>query len=160
MSETTRSGATTELTAGGLTLAPGGILRRGEHWTTALNRNQNLLGKVMLVANRPVERVTELTAAEWADLHSEMRKVTSALVGAFQPDHFNYAFLQNQDRQVHLHVIPRYAAARTFAGLVFADPDYPDHYAVPAPVRIVDPDIRDALAELLRGLLRTHSRVV
>jgi hypothetical protein len=39
-----------------------------------------------------------------------------------------YAFLQNQDRPVHLHVIPRYASARMFARRQFEDPDYPDHY--------------------------------
>jgi diadenosine tetraphosphate (Ap4A) HIT family hydrolase len=37
--------------------------------------------------------------------------MTIALDQAFQPDHYNYAFLQNQDRHVHLHVFPRYAAA-------------------------------------------------
>lgn len=66
---------------------------------------------------------------------SEYCRATEVLVAAFQPDHFNYAFLQNQDHHVHLHVIPRYATSRTFAGLVFTDPDYPDHYVVPAPVR-------------------------
>lgn len=138
---------------GGITLEPGTILRNGERWTAALNRNQNLLGKVMLVVNRPVERVTELTADEWADIHSEIRRVTAALITAFQPDHFNYAFLQNQDRQVHLHVIPRYAGPRTFAGLTFTDPDYPDHYAVPAPARVLEPGPQGALAARLRGLL-------
>jgi diadenosine tetraphosphate (Ap4A) HIT family hydrolase len=58
---------------------------------------------------------------------------------AFQPDHFNYAFLQNQDRQVHLHIIPSYAAGRSFAGVTFEDPDYPDHYHVPASPRMLSP---------------------
>lgn len=64
-----------------------------------------------------------------------MEQATAALRSLFAPDHFNYAFLQNQDRHVHLHVIPRYAAERSFAGEVFTDPDYPAHYAVPSPIR-------------------------
>ncbi len=134
-----------------IALEPGSIIERGKYWLLALNRNQNLLGKTMLVAARPVEHVTELTPAEWADLHIQMRQLTSALERTFQPDHFNYAFLQNADRQVHLHVIPRYAAPRTFAGLTFIDPDYPDHYAVPAPRRTLDVGRRDALREVIRA---------
>ena len=43
----------------------------------------------------------------------------------------NYAFLQNLDRHVHLHVIPRYAAPREFEGERFEDRAWPDHYPVP-----------------------------
>jgi hypothetical protein len=50
-----------------------------------------------------------LWAAEWLELHTQVQP-TEQLSSAFAPDHFNYAFLQNHDRHVHLHVIPRYAA--------------------------------------------------
>jgi diadenosine tetraphosphate (Ap4A) HIT family hydrolase len=73
------------------------------------------------------------------------------LRSAFAPDHFNYAFLQNQDRHVHLHVIPRYAAPREVSGVVFDDPDYPDHYAVPGRERRLSPAVFAVLAELLNG---------
>jgi diadenosine tetraphosphate (Ap4A) HIT family hydrolase len=44
--------------------------------------------------------------------------------GLFQPDQFNFAFLISQAPQVHLHVIPRYASPRKWAGLTFRD----DHW--------------------------------
>lgn len=100
-----------------------------------LNRNQNLLGKLMLVLRRHTEQVGALTPEEWTDLHLELRRATQALTALFRPDHFNYVFLQNLDRHVHLHVVPRYAAERVLGGLTFHDPDYPAHYAVPSPVR-------------------------
>lgn len=100
------------------------------HWRVILNRNQNLLGKCMLVLRRHETSVTALTTDEWADLHVIIRHVTSALHQAFKPDHFNYAFLQNQDRHVHLHVIPRYASARYLGALAFMDSSFPDHYVV------------------------------
>jgi diadenosine tetraphosphate (Ap4A) HIT family hydrolase len=37
------------------------VVERGEHWTLALNRNQNLPGKSVLVLNRHCERVPDLT---------------------------------------------------------------------------------------------------
>ncbi len=130
----------------------GPIVCRGEHWRLVLNRNQNLLGKCFLVARRHIEQVAELTEAEWADLRREVARATEALRLAFQPDHFNYAFLQNLERHVHLHVIPRYAERRTFAGLEFEDPDYPGHYAVPSPARRLAQDKFELLAEKLREI--------
>ena len=76
------------------------IVRESAHWRTTINRSQNLPGKLLIALRHR----------------------------AFRPDHFNCAFLQNQDRHVHLHVIPRYAGTHAFAGREFADPDWPDHY--------------------------------
>jgi diadenosine tetraphosphate (Ap4A) HIT family hydrolase len=128
------------------------MLGESENWRLALNRNQNLLGKCVLALRRHSEKVTDLTPAEWAELHIQLRAATEMLSRAFAPDHFNYAFLQNQDRHVHMHIIPRYAGERTFAGLVFTDPDYPDHYAVPMPVRLINAEQMALLADLLRGI--------
>ena len=66
-------------------------------WRTALNTNQQL-GQAIIVLKRHEESVAALTADEWIDLRSELIRMTTALDKAFQPDHYNYAFLQNQDR--------------------------------------------------------------
>jgi diadenosine tetraphosphate (Ap4A) HIT family hydrolase len=120
------------------------------HWRLVLNRNQNLLGKCFLALRRHLEAVAMLSPAEWADLHRQLARATQALSLAFQPAHFNYAFLQNQDRHVHLHIIPRYDEPRTFGGITFDDPDYPAHYAVPSPPRYLTQEQFTALAEWLR----------
>ncbi|WP_102127308.1 HIT family protein [Deinococcus planocerae] len=130
------------------TLGP--IIAEGEHWRVVLNRNQNLLGKLMLVLRRHEERVSELRPDEWAELHLDMRRTERALTTLLQPDHFNFLFLRNQDRHVHLHVVPRYAAVRLFQSLAFEDPDYPAHYAVPSPVRYLADERQEALAAALR----------
>lgn len=118
-------------------------------WIAVLNRNQNLLGKTMIVLRRRLERVAEVTPAEWADLQVQLVEVTRRLDAAFAPDRYNYAFLQNFARQVHLHVIPRYAGPRELAGSRFEDPDFPDHYAVPMPERFLSTDERTALMAVL-----------
>jgi diadenosine tetraphosphate (Ap4A) HIT family hydrolase len=105
-----------------------GEARASEHWRVVVNRNQNLLGKTMLVLRRHRVRVADLSEEEWDDLRAQIVDVTDRLDRAFSPDHYNYAFLQNADRHVHLHVIPRYASEREFAGARFEDPDWPEHY--------------------------------
>jgi diadenosine tetraphosphate (Ap4A) HIT family hydrolase len=129
------------------------ILDDSTFWRLVLNRNQNLVGKSMLVSQRHVERVDCLAADEWDDLRIQIRRLTAALREVVQPDHFNYAFLQNQDRHVHLHVIPRYASPRMVAGIQVDDADYPGHYAVPAPHRPLEAEQSARLVALLRAAL-------
>jgi len=94
-----------------------------------------------------VEDVVLLSPEEWSELHAEMEWVTERLRDAFSPDHFNYSFLQNQDRHVHLHVIPRYVGTRHVAGVEFSDLDYPERYLEPAAdERIVDRAVLAAIA--------------
>ena len=126
------------------------ILAEGEHWRLVLNRNQDLLGKCFLALRRHCEAVADLTSQEWAELHAQLRVTTEALWQTFCPDRFNYAFLQNQDRHVHLHVIPRYAAPRVLAGEMFPDAGYPDHYAVGHPARVVPVEAVEEIVEKLR----------
>jgi diadenosine tetraphosphate (Ap4A) HIT family hydrolase len=132
-------------------LAP--ILRSTKHWDLVLNRNQNPLGKCFLSVRRHAESITELSTAEWDELRGETKAARAALDAAFAPDHFNYLFLQNQDRHVHMHIVPRYASARSFEGESFNDPDYPDHYRVPAPQRRLSAKVVEKLAARLRTAL-------
>ncbi len=126
------------------------VLRESRHWRTALNRNQNLLGKLIVVLRRHEEAVAALSRDEWAELQGEIGWATQRLRAAFAPDHFNYGFLQNQDRHVHLHVIPRYADVRHVAGVEFQDSDYPGHYR-PGVERRVEPIAVEAIAAAVAG---------
>ncbi|HET8558777.1 MAG TPA: hypothetical protein VFL58_15835, partial [Gaiellaceae bacterium] len=60
----------------------------------------------MIALRRREESVAELTSDQCAGLWWAIDRLT----GAFTPDNFNCAFLQNQDRHVHLHVVPEYIA--------------------------------------------------
>lgn len=129
----------------------GPLLADSEHWRLVLNWNQDLLGKCFLASKRHVESAMLLTDVEWTELHGEARAATRRLADAFQPDHFNYVFLQNQDRHVHLHVIPRYAEPRLFDGEAFDDPAYPGHYPVPGFPRMLNADKLGTLAQRLQN---------
>ncbi len=127
------------------------VVERGEFWTLALNRNQNLPGKSVLVLNRHGERVSDLTAEEWASLHPYATRVTSALDGLFSPDLYNFAFLINQDKHVHLHIVPRYASPRRWRGGTYTDPHYGSLFGTEG--RPASGEDLDELAEALRSRL-------
>jgi len=118
------------------------------YWQVIINRNQDYLGKVMLVLLRHETDVTSLTEAEQVEFWHLLAVVRKALSILFQPDHFNYAFLMNGDRHVHFHVIPRYSTSREFADLIFTDGQLGEHYQPRD--NIVDIKVRQILAEALR----------
>src|SRR5918992_879759 len=123
------------------------ILAEGEHWRLVLNRNQDLLGKCFLALRRHCEAVTDLTSQEWTELHAQLRVTTEALRQTFCPDHFNYAFLQNQDCHVHLHVIPRYATPRVLTGETFPDAGHPARVVPVEAVEEIVEKLRQAVME-------------
>ncbi len=125
-------------------------LRESGFWRIAINRNQDFLGKSIIVLRRHEEAVVRLTGDEWADLQAEIGWITERLHSAFEPDHFNYAFLQNVDRHVHLHVVPRYVEGRTLAGHRFDDAEFPDRYSAPrADSEIASADVIAAIEAAL-----------
>ena len=128
---------------------PRDLVGTWEHWHVVVNHNQNYLGKVMLVLRRHATDVTALTPDEQAELWRLLGAVKTALLGAFQPDHFNYAFLMNLDAHVHMHIIPRYAQAQDFGGMTFTDGRLGEHYDLGS--QIVPVKLRQMVALALRG---------
>lgn len=136
-----------------LNLDPATVIEEGDLWTIALNRNQNLLGKTMIVLERPCTAVADVDQAEWLALQLEIRRVVAALRSLFEPDQFNFAFLMNVDAQVHLHVVPRYASARRWSGWDFTDPDWggpfgnEQHQLDVEKLAVLASEVRSALSE-------------
>jgi diadenosine tetraphosphate (Ap4A) HIT family hydrolase len=117
-----------------------------EHWRVIVNHNQNRLGKCMICLKRHDEDICNLSDEEVRDLWAIIRELKVALGSCFQPDHFNYAFLMNQDAHIHLHVIPRYRGIRTLAGIKFQDSDATTQRTLPERVqRQIASALRDAL---------------
>jgi diadenosine tetraphosphate (Ap4A) HIT family hydrolase len=130
----------------------GPVVAESTYWRLVINFNQNYLGKCMWVLNRHCEHIADLLPPEWADLHPQIAKSRHVLTRAFSPDHFNHVFLQNQDRHVHMHIVPRYRSSRSFQGALFTDEEWPGHYNPDkAPCRL-DETQMTALADLFRTL--------
>jgi diadenosine tetraphosphate (Ap4A) HIT family hydrolase len=128
----------------------GPVLDESTYWRLILNREQDLLGASFLALRRHVESPTELRPDEWAELRGSIQAARDLLARAFQPDHFNFAFLGNVERHLHLHVLPRYASSRTAIGLTFTDPGYPGHYAL-VDTGVLEPDQLARLAAVMRS---------
>jgi diadenosine tetraphosphate (Ap4A) HIT family hydrolase len=135
-----------------LSLLPETVIEQSALWTLAVNRNQDLLGKSMIVLHRPCTAVIDIEPAEWVSLRTELRRLVPAVGRLFRPDQFNFAFLMNLDAQVHLHVIPRYAGPRRWRGREFTDARW--GRAIGQEQRILDRPELARLADEIRVELR------
>jgi diadenosine tetraphosphate (Ap4A) HIT family hydrolase len=137
----------------------GPVLLEGEQWrliVNRLNRTQALLGQTFLATRRHVEEVAGLTDDEWVELLPLIRRVTAGIAAVLAPDHWNFAFLMHQERHAHLHIIPRYASPRQFAGGVFEDPAFgrrPPDLALDT--RLPEPVFDTFAAELRQAISKT-----
>ena len=127
------------------------MVERGEFWTLALNLNQNLPPRCVLVLNRHCERVSELTTEEWIELHPHIARTTVALDGLFAPDLYNLAFLMNLDPHVHLHIVPRYASPREWQNETYADPYFGSLFGTEK--RLVPEETLEALVDAVKKQL-------
>jgi len=95
-------------------------------WTVLLRPRQPTLGALVLVCEEPVAAFGQVSAAGYADLAEATRRVEAMLGATFAYDKINYLMLMMVDPDVHFHVLPRYAAPRSFAGQAFADRAWPN----------------------------------
>jgi diadenosine tetraphosphate (Ap4A) HIT family hydrolase len=92
------------------------------HWVVNIHENQGYLGRCVVACKREdALDLADATPAEREELFMLLFEIRKAAKDVFQPDWFNYAFLGNEWRHLHGHVIPRYASSREFAGTRFTD---------------------------------------
>ena len=124
------------------------VLVRREHWRLQLSKQQGYLGWCLVILSRHETDAANLTAPEREELWEIVNRARGALLRLFQPDHFNYAFLGNVVRHVHLHLMPRYESPRKFKGQTFRDEHW-GWFAIPG-TEEARPAVLEALAEALQ----------
>lgn len=104
---------------------PETLIREYKHWVVLLRPQQATLGALVLVCKDEAGAFSEISLAAF----SELKVVTSAierhLGRCFSYDKINYLMLMMIDKDVHFHVLPRYAESRVFDQIEFEDPGWP-----------------------------------
>ena len=137
------------------------ILKEYEHWTLLLNDDQRYLGRayVWLVREGGMQRFSEISDEEIAELRVVMRQYEDALNALWQPDFMNYAWLANlfsaHGGHGHLHLIPRYKEPRTFDGVEFVDGRWGKNFSPSEEYRPAD-DVLVSIRDSLRSAVNTR----
>ncbi|GAB4255761.1 MAG: HIT family protein [Deferrisomatales bacterium] len=104
---------------------PDTCVRQFDHWAVLLRPQQVTVGSLVLVCTEPARSFSEVSAEGFAELREVTGQLEGALARAFAYDKINYLMLMMVDPDVHFHVLPRYAAPRTVAGVEFTDGSWP-----------------------------------
>jgi diadenosine tetraphosphate (Ap4A) HIT family hydrolase len=104
---------------------PETLLAEWPHWAVLLRPAQVTIGSLVLVCRDPVQRFGAISPEAAMELRDVVASIESALGECLRFDRINYLMLMMVDPDVHFHVIPRYAAPRSYAGSDFADPFWP-----------------------------------
>ena len=120
-----------------------------QYWIWSLRPVQATLGAGILSLRRYCERFSDITPAEGADLAGMVGRIERALSAVFAYEKINYLMLMMVDPHLHYHVLPRYAAPRTFAGITFVDAGWPAQPVISgiAPELALMQEIRTLLAK-------------
>lgn len=122
-------------------------------WLILVRPKQPTFGSLVLICKEEAQAFAQLSPAAFADLKTAVDGVERVLGKVVAYEKINYLMLMMVDRDVHFHVIPRYAGTREHEGRVFADAGWP---AAPALGEAVDLGL-DAAERLAGELARAWS---
>jgi len=106
-------------------------------WAVMLRPEQPTLGALALVCKEPVGTFGEVSSEAHLELGRAVAAIEAMLSGAVGYEKINYLMLMMVDPDVHFHVLPRYAGARSFEAQEYPDAGWP---GPPALGQVIAPD--------------------
>jgi diadenosine tetraphosphate (Ap4A) HIT family hydrolase len=104
---------------------PSTLLKEYKNWVVLLRPEQVTLGSMVLACKSDATAMSQLDAGIFGELSEVVGDLEGTLQKTFHHDKINYLLLMMVDKNVHFHVLPRYAEARTFSGGEFQDTSWP-----------------------------------
>ncbi len=104
---------------------PETLIKDYRHWVVLLRPQQATLGSLVLICKDEVDTFSEISSEAFSELKEVTTAIECHLESCFSYDKINYLMLMMVDRDVHFHVLPRYAQTRVFGEHKFNDPGWP-----------------------------------
>jgi diadenosine tetraphosphate (Ap4A) HIT family hydrolase len=117
-------------------------------WLILVRPKQPTFGSLVLICKEEVQAFSQLSPEAFADLKTATDGIERMLGKVVAYEKINYLMLMMVDKDVHFHVIPRYAGSREHDGRVFTDAGWPAAPALGSTVDL-DPDAAGCLAKTL-----------
>lgn len=124
-------------------------IAKTDHWVWSLRPQQPTLGCGVISLRTFAQRFSDIPPGAGEDLQRMVGVVERTLEECFGYDKINHLMLMMVDAHVHMHVIPRYAEPRAFAGRAWGDEGWPKFPVLAADITGGNVDLQ---AELVRHL--------
>ena len=125
---------------------PGSKIAETAHWLILVRPKQPTFGSLVLVCKEAVQAFSDVSPAAFADLQVAVAGIEHLLKAQVDYEKINYLMLMMVDKDVHFHVLPRYAGTREHDGQVFPDAGWPAAPALGAAVEL-SPEAVERLAQ-------------
>ena len=104
---------------------PDTLIKEYNNWVVLLRPQQATLGALVLICKNEADTFSKISAESFSELKAITTAIETHLSSCFSYDKINYLMLMMVDRDVHFHVLPRYAAPRFIGQAEFNDPGWP-----------------------------------
>ena len=125
---------------------PGSKIAETDHWLILVRPKQPTFGSLVLVCKEAAQAFSDVSPAAFTDLQVAVTGIERLLKAAVDYEKINYLMLMMVDKDVHFHVLPRYAGTREHEGRSFPDAGWPAAPALGAAVEL-SPEAVGRLAE-------------
>jgi diadenosine tetraphosphate (Ap4A) HIT family hydrolase len=110
------------------------LIKEYQYWKLLIRNRNSTLGNCVLIIKRPIEHFSDATPEEFEEYGNIVKEVEHALKTAWNYDKINWMMLMMVDKQVHFHIVPRYAGKKDFAEKEWVDTGWPKMPAMHDPV--------------------------
>ncbi|MCA0358632.1 MAG: HIT family protein [Proteobacteria bacterium] len=124
---------------------PASLVAETEHWLILVRPKQPTFGSLVLVCKEAVQAFSDVSPAAFADLRVAVAGIERLLKSQVDYEKINYLMLMMVDKDVHFHVLPRYADTREHDGVSFPDAGWPAAPALGSAVELA-PEAVERLA--------------
>ena len=104
---------------------PDSLIKQYNHWIVLLRPKQTTLGSLILAYIPDVENLSDISKDGFLEFGNIIKDIEQVFKNIFQYDKINYLTLMMVDKNVHMHVIPRYANLRTYQNKLYIDKGWP-----------------------------------
>ena len=128
-----------------------------KYWEVFLTRNHAYLGYCVVGLKSKAPTMSQISPEEWIEFHELiLKKLEFALKKSFGTTLFNWGCLMNYayrrnppNPKVHWHFVPRYENKVEFAGEIFEDTEFSNHYDCKRK-KIVSREVQELIAKEIK----------
>lgn len=104
---------------------PESLIKEYNYWVVLIRDKQVTLGSLILAYKEDVDSFSKVSREGFVELEIVIKDIEMTLKRVFNYNKINYLTLMMVDKEVHMHIIPRYSSLKKFQSKSYLDPGWP-----------------------------------
>ena len=104
---------------------PESLIKKYDYWVVLIRDKQVTLGSLILAYKEDIDSFSKVSKEGFLELEMVIKDIEVTLKRVFNYDKINYLTLMMVDKEVHMHIIPRYSNTKKFKNKSYFDMGWP-----------------------------------